>query len=156
MSRRYIVSSIGNQKGVMLLIVLAMLLVVVILANVIMTLSAGQAKITQHQLNRIQAFYAAHAAMNLAIEQLRTEKLRRTLPPGAPDFNSCPPTDPCTFCRSGCDFIDPNLPASVQRVDIIFCPVGNPCLPPPSTAVCAPPAGQTFCLTVTAVYRSPQ
>ena len=52
------------QKGVILLIVLATILVVVLLSGAILSIVSNQAKLTQHGINRIKAIYAAKAAMN--------------------------------------------------------------------------------------------
>lgn len=51
--------------------VLGTLLVVVILANVILSTILSQSRLTHHQISRIQAYYAAMAGMNYALEQLR-------------------------------------------------------------------------------------
>ena len=60
-----------NDKGVVLLMVLSTIFIVVILANVVLTLITSQSRLTHHQVSRIQAYYAAQAGMNYALEQLR-------------------------------------------------------------------------------------
>ena len=60
-----------NKKGVALYFVLAVLLVVVILANIVLSFITSQSKLTSHQIKRVQAIYAAQAGVNYAIEQLR-------------------------------------------------------------------------------------
>jgi len=62
-----------KKKGVVLLIVLGTLLVVVSLATVILSLILSHARLTYHQTSRIQAYYAAMAGVNYALEQLRTK-----------------------------------------------------------------------------------
>jgi len=61
-----------NNKGVVLVIVLATILVSVILATAVMNLITNQSRLTHHQLSRIQAYYANKAAIIYTQEQLRT------------------------------------------------------------------------------------
>lgn len=60
-----------QKKGVALLIVLGALLIVIGLAGVIMKIMLSQSRLTQHQVNRIKAFYAAQAGVNYTLEALR-------------------------------------------------------------------------------------
>ena len=60
-----------NNKGIVLLIVLATLLVVTILGNIILNTVLSQSRLTHHQISRIRAYYATQAGMNYAIEMLR-------------------------------------------------------------------------------------
>ena len=60
-----------NKRGIALYLVLSILLVVVILANVVLSLINSQSKLTHHQVRRIQAYYAAQAGINYALENLR-------------------------------------------------------------------------------------
>ena len=84
-----------NIKGIAISLVLGTLLVVVILANVILSIILSQSRLTHHQVSRIQAYYAAQAGMNLAFEQLRTGNWS---------------TGNYTLCSSAnCSFIDPNI-----------------------------------------------
>lgn len=98
-----------TSKGIALFIVLSMILVVVILANVILTFILSQSKLTLHQTNRIQAYYAAQAGINYALD-----KLRSGVWSAAGTY---------TFCRSGCDINDADLPITIQQVNIT---VGDP------------------------------
>jgi hypothetical protein len=83
-----------NDKGVVLLMVLSTIFIVVILASVVLTLITSQSRLTHHQVSRIQAYYAAQAGMNYAIEMLR-------LGPGLGGW-SPPATGTVTYtmCRS--------------------------------------------------------
>ncbi|MFA4888581.1 MAG: hypothetical protein WC628_03275 [Candidatus Omnitrophota bacterium] len=60
-----------KPRGIVLLLVLAAVVLVVILAGAILSLILNQARITNHQVNRIRAYYAAQAGVNLAMEKLR-------------------------------------------------------------------------------------
>jgi len=117
-----------ENKGIALFMALALLMVVVIFANVILTLMLNQSRITQHQIGRIQAYYAGVAGMNLALDNLRT---------GDWIFGvDCTPAAPCQVVDAA--MIDPlGITTAVQVVDIVFCPtnticsgVGNLCNPP--------------------------
>lgn len=61
-----------NNKGIMLFIVLGVLLLVTTLAGVILNLILSNYRLTHHQTNRIRAYYAAMAGVNLTREMLRT------------------------------------------------------------------------------------
>jgi Tfp pilus assembly protein PilX len=61
-----------RKKGVALLLVLGTLMVVLVLAGIVLGLISSQSRLTHHQVSRIQAYYAAFAGMNLALENLRT------------------------------------------------------------------------------------
>jgi len=103
-----------NSRGMALAMVLGTLLVVVILANVILAIISSQTRLTHHQVSRIQAYYAAQAGINYALEKLRLGN--------DPDW---PLRGGYSrkLCRSSCDINDPDLPASIKEVNII---VGEP------------------------------
>ena len=125
-----------NRKGVALFLVLAMLLVVVILANVILGMVLNQARLTKHQASRIQAKYAAMAGINYAIEALRTGLSGWSIPAaGSPNqYNMC----------AGCIVNEPNLPSSIARVEITVA-ASSDCNPPPPTGIPA-------CISAKAIY----
>jgi Tfp pilus assembly protein PilX len=60
------------KRGVALFIVLGTILIVVILANVVLSIILSHSRLTHHQISRIRAHYAGLAGMNYALEQLRT------------------------------------------------------------------------------------
>lgn len=60
-----------SRKGAILFIVLGVLMVVAFLATVILRITSNQARLTHHQVTRIQASYASKAGMILAFEKLR-------------------------------------------------------------------------------------
>jgi len=62
----------NSSRGVILFIVLTIIIVVIILATVVLRIIANQARLTHHQVSRIQAYYADKAGMNLAFDKLRT------------------------------------------------------------------------------------
>lgn len=126
-----------NKKGVVLFMVLGTLLVVIILANVVLAIISSQSRLTHHQVSRIQAYYAAQAGMNLALENLRTGTW--TFSP----TNSCPDTTPCIVT-------DSDFPVSVQSVNVIFCPSGSTCTG--TTVACTPGTGLNFCLNTVVDY----
>ena len=91
--------------------VLALILLVVTLSNVGIILIRSQSQLTQHQVSRIQAYYAAQAGLNYTREQLRT---------GAWG------TGTYTFCRSGCTINDSDLPPYTVTVTIGATPGPGP------------------------------
>lgn len=105
-----------KERGVALLVVLATILVVVILANIVLNIMVSQSRFTHHKVNRIQAEYAAWAAINFAQEMLRT---------GAWTPASCPGP-------GGCPLFDGTFPTTIvgQTVTIILAPPGGACAAP--------------------------
>ena len=58
------------QKGVILLIVLATIMVVVILSGVVLGIITNQSSLTRHKIDRAKAYYAAKGIMNYALDML--------------------------------------------------------------------------------------
>lgn len=90
--------------------VLATLLIVVVLANVALSVIASQSRLTHHQVSRIRAFYAAQAGMVLAIENLRTGTW-------VDNQNYCI-NCPAAMVPPGNRIIDPEIPYAV-RINIL-------------------------------------
>ncbi len=104
----------SGKKGVALFIVLATILVVVVLANIAMTIIASQNRFTHHQVSRIQAYYAAQAGMVYAMEMLSN---------GSWVFGThCTTASPCDITDTGFTPYVVN-----NRARVIFCPAGNTC-----------------------------
>ena len=139
-----------KKSGIILFIALMTLLIVVLLANVVLSLMSSQSRITQHQIGRIQAFYAAQAGMVYALEMLR----KGTASGGWNQASCGPPANPPGCVRPDASFSasirDPVAPNTARQVRIVFCPTGSICAP--STTRCTTPAGITFCINVTADY----
>ncbi|MFH0790443.1 MAG: hypothetical protein V2A64_02320 [Candidatus Omnitrophota bacterium] len=155
---------VNRNKGIALLMVLTTLLVAAILGAILMNFMASQARLTHHQVSRIQAYYAAFAGMNYAYERLRTGTWAAgtnctCLPPtnccgGPPAANSC--------CLAT---LDPNFaaifPSSVSNVEIYIVQFGTdpgapsglpPCQNPPSPPT-GVPAGIDACIHSRAIYN---
>lgn len=81
---------------------LGTILISAILSAVIANLVLNQARFTQHQVNRVKAYYACLAAMNLAMENLRTGSWGTTS------------GSPYSLCASGCTVDDPDMPYRVN------------------------------------------
>lgn len=62
----------NNKKGAILFIALAVVIIVVILSGVILSIVSSQSRLTNHQVNRIKAYYATKGIMNYVNEKLRT------------------------------------------------------------------------------------
>jgi hypothetical protein len=103
---------LNNKKGVLLFIVVGIIIVVATLSTVILRITLNQARLTHHQVSRIQSQYAAKAGVNYALEKLRRN-----------DDVFWPATGEYTriMRRSGAsapDFNEPDLPASIDNVEI--------------------------------------
>lgn len=59
------------NKGVVLIMVLATVLITFILTDIVLTIVKGHYDITHHKTSRIRSYYADMAAMNLAMDKLR-------------------------------------------------------------------------------------
>ncbi len=125
-----------NKSAIALFVVLGTLLIVVILANVVLSFIFSQSRLTHHQVSRIQASYAAQAGMNYALDKLRTG-----------NWTASGVHYLCKGCTGAGDIDEPNLPASVKNVTITLTPRG--------TAGCSPPGNATVCINATANYTSP-
>jgi len=104
-----------NKKGMVLLFVLATFLIVACLAAVIISIISMNARIVYHQTSRIQAYYAALAGMNVAIEKVRIGESG-----WVPDTG----TISKTLCGSGCDVYDYDIPYTVTMT--IYSPNSGP------------------------------
>ncbi len=88
-----------NRKGVVLLLLLGTLLITTSLAGIATYIVVTQSRLSQHQINRIKAYYAALAGINLAMEKLRVGAWGTTV--GVP----------YTLCNNtGCDAYDYDIP----------------------------------------------
>jgi Tfp pilus assembly protein PilX len=126
-----------QERGVILFIVLATIFVVTLLGTVVVGIISSQSRLTRHKVSRIQAYYAAMAGVNYALEKLRIGEW--TYSP----TNSCPNATPCTIS-------DTALPSAIQSVKVIFCPSATTCSG--MSSACSPPTGLNFCVTTTATY----
>jgi len=120
--------------------VLATLMVVVVLANVVLTIIASQSRLTHHQVSRIQAYYASMAGINYATEMLRSGNADWPLPAADESYTR-------TIRHSGStppDINESDLPLQVQNVTITIS--GK------DIAGCDPPSGVPVCLSATADY----
>jgi Tfp pilus assembly protein PilX len=131
-----------NRKGIVLLLVITVILIVVILGEIILKIAASQARLTRHQAGRIQAYYAAFAGINYALDKLRAGTWYFS------PTNTCLNTTPCILGPSTSTEYD--FPKSIQNreVQIVFCEPDTKC----GTAWCNPPSGIDFCVQAMANY----
>ena len=130
-----------KNKGIALLIVLSTILVIVLLANIILTVMLSNTRLTQHQISRIQAYYAAQAGMNYALEKLRIAD-----PAWTPTI--CKSTSPCSIPAAE---RTNNFPTTIQSINIILTAPGALT---PAGVVCSAPANGA-CVTVNVEYNKP-
>lgn len=128
-----------KRDGIVLLIVLSTVLTVTLLASIVLKIISSQFRLTHHQVSRTQAYYAAQAGGNYAIDKLRRGDW------SLPAANS---TDTYKICRSagaGCTVVDSAFPHTIQDVKIAISDKG--------AAGCAPPGGSvSACISATATY----
>lgn len=128
-----------KNRGVALFVVLGTIFVVVILANIALNMMISQSRFTYHKVGRIQAYYAAWAAINYANEMLRLD-----IAGGGWNAGSCPPAAPCAMPA------DATFPAAVlQPINIILAASGTPACPVPPN-----PQGVT-CIFIQVQYADP-
>lgn len=127
-----------ENRGVALFMVLVTILMVLVLANVVLSLVANQNRLAHHEISRMQALYAAQAGMVYALEKLRNGQWVYGV--------NCPSGTPCEAPPGGDAGFVPYVVNN--RAYITFCPSGSTC----NSIVCSPPAGTTFCVQSLAEY----
>jgi len=136
------------------MIVLATILIVVILATIIFGLVTSQTRLTHHQVSRIQAYYADQAAVNYALENLRTGVW--TIGANCASTNCC--STPCTDTATNpppagrflLDLANGFRPASIIGVTITITPAQS--INPPPAACYRNPLDTAACISTTATY----
>lgn len=139
-----------KKRGVVLFIVLAALMVVIVLANIILSIMSSQSRLTHHEVSRIQAYYASFAGMNLAYDGLRTGNW--TMPAVGTSYDTylCRATTSNVNCASTpvapapAVTIDANIPEVIEMVRIRVAER--------TAAGCNEPAGSQVCINATATY----
>ncbi|MFH1339272.1 MAG: hypothetical protein ABIH40_05475 [Candidatus Omnitrophota bacterium] len=112
-----------SRRGVALILILAVILAVVFVANIALVLISSQSRLTHHQVSRIQAFYAAQAGINYALERIRQGD-SEWIPIDDSGANTrdryiCREAGPPSNCTDPVnDVIDDLLPLSVREVNI--------------------------------------
>lgn len=139
-----------KKRGVVLFIVLAALMVVIVLANIILSIMSSQSRLTHHEVSRIQAYYASFAGMNLAYDGLRTGNW--TMPAVGTSYDTylCRAATSNANCASTpvapapAVTIDANIPEVIEMVRIRVAER--------TVAGCNEPAGSQVCINATATY----
>jgi hypothetical protein len=141
---------LSRNKGVALYLALSLLMIAIVLANVILTIMLNQSRFSQHQIGRIQAYYAGMAGLNASMDHLRSNTWQYQ--DGV--LNDCPPGTGCDFPYTDTQLIDPNaVNTAVTNVNIVFCPAGDNCSE--TGAGCNPPrAGIPFCIDTVVTYHT--
>jgi Tfp pilus assembly protein PilX len=109
-----------EEKATALFLVLSIMFVVLALANVILSFMHSQSRLTHHQVSRIQAYYAAQAAMNYAFEKLRTGEWVAGI--------DCTEAAPCHAPGDiPLDFSNAFYPPSINYINVTIAPqAGSP------------------------------
>jgi Tfp pilus assembly protein PilX len=117
-----------NTRGVAIFVVFITIIMVIIFANVMLTMMLSHARLTQHQLGRIQAYYAALAGINYAFDRIRAGDVN-----WIPESQTPPATEVIRTICNGCTApninepdLGPNNPlSSVQEVRITIGQLGS-------------------------------
>lgn len=123
------------NRGVILIMVLATVLITFILTDVVLTIVKGHYDLTHHKTSRIRAYYADMAAMNLAMDKLRRGEwscrndVPWVRPYDCPSYYLCP--SPQQYCPGGPadDIYDSDIP---YVVTIQIRRLHDPATEPPS------------------------
>jgi Tfp pilus assembly protein PilX len=134
-----------GKKGIALYLVLAILIVVVILANVFLSLVVSQSRLSTHEAKRVQAYYAAQAGLYYAMDQLRSENAAwLTGTASGITYRICSSSyaaaaSPSTLC-TGNNIIEPYFPSAINYVEMTVGPFNT--------------ANNSRQINVTAVYNT--
>ena len=139
-----------KKRGVVLFIVLATLMVVIVLANIILSIMLSQSRLTHHEVSRIQAYYASFAGMNLAYDGLRRGDWPIPAVGAFYDTYLCSDTTSNANCNSvppapaPAVTIDASIPLVIEMVQIRVAER--------TVAGCNAPAGSQVCINATTTY----
>lgn len=112
-----------NNKGIVLVIVLATILVSVLLATAVMNLITNQSRLTHHQLSRIQAYYASKAAVTYAQEMLRIGLAAGGW--AVPAAGTSTTYSTSTGTNFGFNLATDFRPASITEIELVITPAQN-------------------------------
>ena len=136
------VNPFKKRKGFILVVVLLIILVSVLLGIGVIRLITSQATLTQHQIVRIQAYYASKAAINYTLEQLRTGALVAG--------TDCTPAAPCNATQVGLNLSTDFRPAGITSLSLVITPAQNTV----AVASCyRNPLDTRACVSCTASYQ---
>jgi len=104
-----------KEKGIVLFIVLATIFIVILLASILLGIMSSQSRLTHHKTSRIQAYYAAMAGINYALEMIKSNNSD-----WIPSPDTVPNTRTRTLCRTcvAPEVNEPDLPISIQQITI--------------------------------------
>ncbi|MFH1413847.1 MAG: hypothetical protein ABIG56_03285 [Candidatus Omnitrophota bacterium] len=157
-----------RKAGVALIIALGTVLIVAILSLVMLRHISSSSSLTQHQVGRTQAYYAAKAGLNYAYDKLRRGDDPNWSPPGV---DASYTYQLCNTNRADCvigavgpgDFNELDLPISIVRVLITVADgtngtviVNDPftSVPIPGCNPCVPPTGSSYCICTSTHYAN--
>jgi len=140
--------------------VLVIILVVIALAQGVLSIILNQSRLTHHNVSRIGAYYAAMAGVNYALDRLRNNDPNwiPASPSTAVWHYMCRDVSVAPCLNDAASIDEPNLSSAIQfvlvRVAVAGAPVvNNPAdTTPPPWSECNPPAGVNTCVNARAVY----
>lgn len=95
--------------------VISVVVVASLLAIAVLRVVSSQARLTHHQLSRVQAQYAAKAGLVLALEKLRQNDPSWS---SAAQFTKRMCKNNAVSGCGGAEIIDPDLPNTIKYIDI--------------------------------------
>ena len=105
-----------NKNGVIFFVVISVVMIAALLAITVLRVVSNQARLTHHQLSRIQAQYAAKAGLILALDKLRQNDTNWGT--GVLTKKICRSATPDNGCNLADVILDSDLPNTIQCVDI--------------------------------------
>lgn len=110
-----------KPRGVALLVVLTVIVVVVLLTSVLLSIISTHARLTHHQVSRIQAYYAGLAGINYAYDKLRRgdDTANWPLPTANQTYTRhiCK-SNPCYPSGPAANVADSSLPFAVRDIAV--------------------------------------
>jgi len=94
-----------REKGIAILIVLAMIFFILILAHIVLSIISSEFRLVQHKISRTQSYYLAMAGIHYAYNRLTV---------GDPNW----PVPTTSYVRYLCEFNSSNCPGTVANNDI--------------------------------------
>lgn len=114
----------SKKKGIALFLVLTTILTVIVLSGVVMAIILSQSRLTQHQLSRTKAHYAAQAGLNYTLEMLRLGTwVPNPAGPSAVNKHAC--LNGCVDTGVIADYTIPNDPDIPYHVQVTIYPLGT-------------------------------
>ena len=105
-----------KKKGVVLFIVMISIIILIALANVLLSTILNQSRLTGHQSGRIQAYYAAMVGISVAYDRLFFNAWAVPAPGAHNEFVICREAGATKPAGTVCTWRDDTLPQTVPYI----------------------------------------